>query len=87
MDMIERVARAIAGVNGIGLDEANEAMWRVHEMEARAVIEAMREPTEAMLEAYDNTVQIDFEGEPLNLPQAYTAMIDAALGPQATEGE
>lgn len=55
--MIERVARAIcrAGISGPKdhLDEQENRNWRKFVPEARAAIKAMRDPTEAMLEAVD----------------------------------
>ena len=64
-EMIERVAKVISSHgNGGG------AVWP-HDMRlARAVIEAMREPTEEMNEAGSGFVQSEF---------AWEAMIDAAL--------
>lgn len=48
MDMVERVARAIcrAGICGprAHLDEQEDLHWRRYVPEARAAIEAMREP-------------------------------------------
>jgi len=43
-EMVERVARAIAAA-------ADDTDWELYRSEARAAIEAMREPTEAMLAA------------------------------------
>lgn len=45
--MVKRVARAIAAA------QPNGPGWRHHIPDARAAIEAMREPTEAMMEAAD----------------------------------
>lgn len=73
-DMVERVAKAIRDTNantvGLTFTELSEAM-------ARAAIEAMREPTPEMMQAYVHAfVSKDrFEGE-----KVYGQMIDAALG-------
>ena len=76
-DMVERVAKAIT--------EAFEREGRVFddgqaETLARAAIEAMREPTEAMTKAgdlpgWDDSVSVGLSGE------VWNAMIDAALAP------
>lgn len=70
MTMIERVARAILAKVPLGygmtIAEADEY--------ARAAIEAMREPTDAMWEACG--------GRGAVLSKAYAAMIDAALNEQ-----
>jgi hypothetical protein len=83
MTMIEKVARALAKVyaRGTGDDEvaANryaDSFWRKFKDDARAAIEAMREPTDAMLGAG--------EGETHDDPApVWAAMIDRAL----SEGE
>lgn len=73
--MIERVARAIcrAGITGPKdhLNEQENSNWRKFESEARAAIEAMREPTERMCEAADWTQQSEVK--------QYQWAIDAAL--------
>jgi len=66
-DMIERVARAIAEQN-------HGSTWDEWIDEARAAIEAMREPTEAMINAGDRT---DHDVE---ATMVWRAMIDEALG-------
>ena len=88
--MVERVARAIAlcqadgdpSTNGMfDAFDAGEDMsmvvtaedWRVM---ARAAIEAMREPTEAMLDAVHAGARDKYGCETAEL---YTALIDAAL--------
>lgn len=69
MDMVERVARALAKLSDdLGYDEGK---WRYCEQDARAAIGAMREPTEAMLEA--NIAMYPFSAV------AWRGMIDAAL--------
>jgi hypothetical protein len=47
MDMVERVARAIAQANGVNPDDValGVHVWRIYEADAKAAIEAMREPT------------------------------------------
>jgi hypothetical protein len=75
--MIEKVARAICSAEGIDPDrKGNETVWRWQEFEkeARAAIEAMREPTDAMREI----------GNWSGLPhvETYAAMIDIALKEQ-----
>ena len=85
--MIERVARAIATARA-GPENAAESefkagnLWCEAKREARAAIEAMREPTEAMQEAYYDQRR-DYDDHPsemiLHLDR-YRAMIDAALG-------
>jgi len=78
-EMVERVARALRALPvrdyaqvGGELDEL-----RLREA-ARAAIEAMREPTEGMVKAGENTVCI--HGDPqCGAAYAWAAMIDAAL--------
>lgn len=73
--MIERVARAIAkGEYGENVDD----VWHTCIDDARAAIEAMREPTEAMLDA-------GYGAEPTGaaLVAPWEAMIDAALAEQS----
>ena len=73
-DMIERVARAIGRAELLP-DDADRH-WKRFEIHARAAIEAMREPTEAMCEAAD-VVEC-------NQPECiWQAMIDAALNESA----
>lgn len=88
-EMVERVARAIyEGRNGKGckpwslLTNAHKDPYRG---DARASIEAMREPTEAMLAAASEADALNWsleDGEGLDgvsWDLAYQAMIDAAL--------
>lgn len=87
MTMIERVARAIAQadttVNGQFDDtEMGDIFWgewkHLYIPMARAAIEAMREPTDAMVDAMD-------EHAGTIAPQyAYEAAIDAALNEQVS---
>lgn len=83
--MIERVARAICAAKGDDPDEPCEdwmtefSGWRGYQESARAAIEAMRDPTEAMIEAgamVDNWCQS--EGQAAQ-PDVYRKMIDEAL--------
>ena len=50
MNMIERVARAICAAHGYR-DPYIDATWPKYEPHARAAIEAMREPTRAVIKA------------------------------------
>lgn len=54
----------------------DEAQARCDELNARAVIQAMREPTEAMWNATAKTLP---KSSPLTTGDLYRAMIDAAL--------
>lgn len=81
-EMIERVARAIcrAGMSGPKdhLNKQENLNWRKFEIEARAAIEAMREPTNAMVEASNR----EWDGRMSHRSSgAWQAMIDAALSP------
>lgn len=73
--MIERVAAALAAADGaVFADMAYEPM-------ARAAIEAMREPTEYMLDfgaCYEDQDHDIFDEGHISL-EVYRAMIDAAL--------
>ena len=69
-EMVERVARALADSQGMGEFPGLE-MYRVM---ARAAIEAMREPTEAMLE-------VGFGGATGVKRKLWQLMIDDALNP------
>lgn len=80
-DVIERVARAIAETgNGGDWDSRSfyqEEHKEFHRKRARAAIEAMREPTEAMIDAVDLP---GLAGDPeIVIAKAWRAMIDAAL--------
>lgn len=71
-DLVERVARALAQSAAIETD------WTCWVPEARAAIEAMREPTEAMIYAAGGV------GDPndweVEMRKQWDAMITAALG-------
>lgn len=75
--MIEKVARAIS------LSQTQtETMWQAFLPEARAAIEAMREPTEAMIESAIPIVPDC--GSPHNYPEPiWQEVIDAALKEEA----
>lgn len=87
--MIERVARALAAnqwpVDFPGTKEQFlQSHWIYHKDDAIAAIEAMREPTDSMLEAFINTAAaqgVAFEEDsPYLFPKPiYAAMIDEAL--------
>lgn len=78
-EMVERVARAIAEeINGGKFDDArwyNDDQRDVHRRRARAAIEAMREPTEAMLTAGDSAMIRKDDAA----ADAWQAMVDEAL--------
>lgn len=70
--MIDNVAKAIANTNSRDVNP-NWRMWREH---ARAVLEALREPTPAMIEASNR----EWDGRMSHRSSgAWQAMIDAAL--------
>ncbi len=77
-EMIDRVAKAIKDCGAYtpdwqGTDEDLIIM-------ARAAIAAMREPTEGMvLKGLDALYKDVYPGDSVNMAEAYTAMIDAAL--------
>lgn len=80
MTMVERVARAIyEGRNGRGCapwSRQSNSHKSPYLGDARASIEALREPTEKMLGAFDRMT--DDSGSVL-VKTGYRAMIDAAL--------
>ncbi len=77
-EMIERAARAIA----TSLEVSPES-WRDHVDEARAVIQAMREPTEAMIRAGEGEIfehRANADDWALQATkEGWEAMIDEAL--------
>jgi hypothetical protein len=81
MTLIERVARAIAVFHRLGTDYVApdgsrhpvEPRWEEWTDHARAAIEAMREPTEAMIEAYAYDM---YEPDPR---EQWQKMLDAGL--------
>ena len=70
MDLVERVARAIMQNIIADRDDALNA--------ARAAIAAMREPSDAMIDAAWNAIST----ERITATEAWQAMIDAALAQQ-----
>lgn len=77
--MVERVARAICTAAQIDPNrKGNETEWRWQEFEteARAAIEAMRKPTDAMVDALTS-----YDSNPESL---YDRAIDAALNEQVS---
>jgi hypothetical protein len=81
-EMIERVARAIADAIDGEADKFTHSPqnWELWVPQARAAVEAMREPTERM--AYSGSWAVGPGGhaaKKAELAKAYTAMIDAAL--------
>lgn len=95
MNMIERVARAIRPRvwarldSGEISDDANDARYRSLE-QARAAIEAMREPTDKMVRsAYEcrDPGFCDEPGETQSPEECWEAMIDAALSESCQTGE
>jgi hypothetical protein len=87
--MVERVARAIANAGAFdetmsdakrGWEKCDGAMREDYRREARAAIEAMREPTETMISAgYLWAFGSPNEAE-TNAERTWQAMIDDALG-------
>ena len=83
MSMIEKVARALAreyishhGEESAATDDYIEGNWPLFAREARAAIEAMREPTDGMLQAGAKGSGEDSLGV---AEGAWQAMIQAAL--------
>lgn len=91
--MIERVARAIClsegldpdfnyDPNGLGTIAGNDVRWKFFVADAKYAIEAMREPTEVMLDAYwlntgeSKEMRIRVHSTAVRY---FKAMIDAAL--------
>lgn len=92
MSMIERVCRVLyrTQYNGPYQSGDEDEAWSIHEESARAVIEALMEPDEAMVEAGDAAWRAQFGGlyknSPLRVPgiaAMFTGMLTAALN----EGE
>ena len=82
-EMIERVARAMCQSDG----DDPERYWRDYEVNARAAIEAMREPTEAMIAAghLNDPLGCDVADAAAVYPAVWEGMINAALSEAATE--
>jgi len=77
--MVERVARVLCWKNGMNPDltlggDGENFLWHEYEDEARAAIEAMREPTQGMIEA--GCAECDYDDW---VPRIYKAMINEAL--------
>jgi len=82
-EMVERVARAMADDavafgREHGCGPAQPLHWSLYERQARAAIEAMREPTREMVAACDAACWQP-DNERLAIGPVYRAMIDAAL--------
>jgi hypothetical protein len=84
-EMIERVARRLCDENGGNPDDVTDRGWEAFVGSARAAIEAMREPTEAMKTAASGyrieEASSGYDARPVDVWQD---MIHAALGPVAT---
>jgi hypothetical protein len=86
-EMVEQVARAISDARQVRAYGRVLTMWRAPEMsesiieerlgDARAAIAAMREPTQAMIEAAYNEVGQDTDH--FQIAAAWQAMIDEML--------
>jgi hypothetical protein len=75
MTPVEKVARAIAEAASAGAER-----WREHEDEARAAIEAMREPSEGMIRIGTFIISNQSaDDHRRTAAPAFEAMIDAAL--------
>ena len=75
MDMVEKVARAMAERNN-DYDEEGRLQWPAYVDDARAAIAAMREPTDAMVDAgWQTSDDVVW----MALKEAWPAMVDAAL--------
>lgn len=89
-DMVEKVARAICRADGVDPDaigyglgvqmpkDAEYPLWKAREAQARAAIEAMRTPTEAMRRAGTAAMPVCFDEE-AGAISCWQAMIDAIL--------
>lgn len=81
-DMVERVARALAAADGmhpeaVSNDEDQVPGWTLYVDDARAAIEAMREPTDAMTDAiWEETADPCWRE---NAIKAWQAGVDVAL--------
>ena len=77
MDMVEKVARALAERNN-DYCERGLLQWPAYEDDARAAIAALREPTPEMVDA--GLYEVNFiETNSTHVRNAWGAMIDAAL--------
>lgn len=83
---LERAARAVCDRYGhdpdsddqVGLGEPGDVNWNMYEDDARAVMQALREPSEAMVRAGDSQTP-DYEQQTANVYDVWQAMLDAAL--------
>jgi hypothetical protein len=73
-DIIERAARALARRDSNG--PGDESEWPSYTNDVRAVLRAIREPSEGMVEAYLRPKKMKFDGA----VATWQAMIDAAMG-------
>jgi hypothetical protein len=72
-EMIERVARALCSLDWGSLPEGGGPVFEIYFRQARAAIEAMREPTEGMVLA---AIRADADDMPF---AQWRAMIDEVL--------
>ena len=94
--MVERVARALCKLDGVDPDgptTRGSVNWKLCEEDARAAIEAMREPTQGMInilsEAYFNIESVELDSQAsatknakklvTHIARGWQAMIDEAL--------
>jgi len=82
-EMVKRVAMAICEASGVGSDPALD--WRHYERQARAAIEAMREPTEEMIFRAGLVKDAPWDGR--KPARILSAMVDAALQDRAWQKE
>lgn len=82
-EMIERVSRALCIADGCNPDHQSndplddgQLLWTTYAKDARAAIEAMREPTDEMRVALGNLAIFD---PAFSTGDAWLVMIDAAL--------
>lgn len=86
-EMVERVARALCVADGCDPDHESAdpidtgiKLWTRYVRDASAAIEAIREPTKAMIQAaYDSSLDDD---ERFDAHEIWQAMIDEALKPE-----
>jgi hypothetical protein len=82
-EMVERVAKALSIADGnhpdaCSNDEDSQPIWHLYTADARAAIEAMREPTQAMIHAGQNTY-CDHGDQNCGCAVSWSAMIESAL--------
>lgn len=78
MSMVERVAQSIAERRGIAPEQRSDGMMAVFRMDARAAVEAMRDPTRGMIAAADDEDSDKYVARGRAI-SSWQAMIDAAL--------